>query len=101
MSKSVAIIGEDNKVIAINEYRDDYELADNQILVTNPAYIDGDYIDGFFYPPQPYASWSRNGQGDWEAPIAYPNDKKEYRWNEDLGVWDEIIYQESNKELEN
>ena len=101
MSKSVAIITEDNKVIAINEYPDDYELVANQIIITNPAYVGGDYFEGFFYPEQPYPSWLRNGQGNWKAPVPYPNDKKEYRWDEELGIWDEIIYPQKNQELEN
>lgn len=96
MSKSVAIIGEDNKVIAINEYRDDYELTDNQILVTNPAYIGGDFYEGFFYPEQPFPSWSRNGQGNWEAPIPYPNDGLMYLWDEEACDWIPMVIEQEN-----
>lgn len=96
MSKTVAIIGEDNKVIAINEYRDDYELVDNQILVTNPAYIGGDFYEGFFYPEQPFPSWSRNGRGNWEAPIPYPNDGLMYLWDEEAGDWIPMVIEQEN-----
>lgn len=36
-----------------------------------------------FYAPQPYLSWILNkNTWLWEAPIPYPNDGKEYLWNE-------------------
>lgn len=31
-----------------------------------------DYATDRFYPRQPFASWSLNANGDWEAPITYP-----------------------------
>ena len=43
-----------------------------------------------FISPQPYPSWSLNSNDDWEAPIAYPDDDKEYEWNETTRAWDEI-----------
>jgi hypothetical protein len=43
-----------------------------------------------FIGPQPYPSWSLNSNDDWEAPIAYPDDDKEYNWNETTQAWDEI-----------
>ena len=39
-----------------------------------------------FISPQPYPSWSLNSNDDWEAPIAYPDDDKEYEWNETTRV---------------
>lgn len=36
-----------------------------------------------FITPQPYASWTLNSEGDWEAPVAKPDDGNEYIWNED------------------
>jgi len=44
-----------------------------------------------FIPPQPYASWTLNESTClWEAPVAYPNDEKYYKWNEETTSWDEI-----------
>lgn len=44
-----------------------------------------------FIPPQPFESWSLNEETClWEAPIAYPNDGKEYYWDEESGSWIEI-----------
>ena len=44
-----------------------------------------------FIPPKPFNSWSLNETTcQWEAPVAYPDDNKEYRWNEDTTSWDEI-----------
>ena len=38
-----------------------------------------------FYEPQPYASWTLNNTTClWEAPIATPDDVKNYSWDESL-----------------
>jgi len=42
-----------------------------------------------FIPPKPYASWTLNDTTClWEAPVAYPDDGKEYEWNETTKQWD-------------
>jgi hypothetical protein len=93
MSKNVAILN-NGIVIAINVYPDNYELGSNQILVTNSAYVGGDYVDGYFYPPQPYPSWTRNN-GNWISPVEKPLLTEEQIlehnyliWNEDNQSWD-------------
>ena len=44
-----------------------------------------------FIPPQPYSSWTLNNDTcQWEAPVAYPDDDKEYKWNEAITNWEEI-----------
>jgi len=44
-----------------------------------------------FISPKPYASWVLNDDTClWEAPVAYPNDDKEYEWNEDTTSWDAV-----------
>ena len=44
-----------------------------------------------FYAPQPYASWTLNETSClWEPPVAYPNDDKDYEWNEDTTSWVEV-----------
>lgn len=43
-----------------------------------------------FILPQPYPSWSLNAVDDWEAPVARPDDEKEYEWNEDRQRWDKV-----------
>jgi hypothetical protein len=53
----------------------------------NPAVIGGDYVDGYFYEIQPYASWTRD-KGIWVAPIPRPTDGKFYTWNEETLTWD-------------
>jgi hypothetical protein len=91
MSKDVAVINDNGKVIAINVHMDDYELAPNEILVTNPAYVSGDYVDEYFYPEQPFKNWIRDGIGSWEAPVPYPTDGKVYVWNDNRGEWEEVV----------
>lgn len=45
-----------------------------------------------FYWPQPYPSWTLNEQSCvWESPTPYPNDGKQYQWNEQTTEWTEIV----------
>ena len=47
-------------------------------------------IDGFV-PPKPYPSWILNETtGLWDAPVPYPNDEKDYIWDEDTESWVEV-----------
>jgi|TARA_B100001093_G_scaffold471573_1_gene493962 hypothetical protein len=44
-----------------------------------------------FISAQPYSSWTLNNDTcRWEAPVAYPDDDKQYRWNEDTTSWDAV-----------
>jgi len=44
-----------------------------------------------FIPPQPFASWTLNETSClWEPPVAYPDDGKMYRWDEDTTNWVEV-----------
>ena len=43
-----------------------------------------------FISPQPYASWSLDGNDDWQAPVAMPEDDKRYYWDEDTTNWVEV-----------
>ena len=50
-----------------------------------------DVSSSTFYPPQPFPSWTLNTDTyTWESPIAYPTDEKNYIWNEDNQIWEEI-----------
>jgi hypothetical protein len=50
-----------------------------------------DSINDVFYSIQPYNSWILNtSKWSWEAPIAYPDDGKTYKWHEDTVSWKEI-----------
>jgi hypothetical protein len=41
-----------------------------------------------FIPPQPYPSWKLDTDTClWESPIPYPDDNKEYIWNESEQEW--------------
>ena len=55
----------------------------------NPAHIGGDYVDGFFYLPQPFPSWTRDS-GLWVAPVIMPTSvekNKAWIWNETTISW--------------
>lgn len=60
----------------------------------NYAGIDYTYDDilDAFIPLKPYPSWLLNTQiCQWEAPVPYPNDGKDYYWDETTQTWVEII----------
>jgi len=47
-----------------------------------------------FIPSQPFNSWTLNEDTClWEAPVAYPDDGKYYKWNEETTSWDEVVPQ--------
>jgi hypothetical protein len=51
-----------------------------------------DAIRDAFIPPQPYNSFTLNEDTcDWEAPVAFPDDEKAYRWDEATTNWVEMI----------
>ena len=44
-----------------------------------------------FIAPKPYASWVLDDDTClWEAPVAYPDDGEQYKWNEDTTSWDAV-----------
>jgi hypothetical protein len=44
-----------------------------------------------FIPPKPFPSWVLNEQTCvWDAPVAYPDDGKDYRWDEPTTSWIEV-----------
>ena len=47
-----------------------------------------DTVRDAFYAPQPYPSWSLNGDSCiWESPTAYPDDGLIYGWDEERTAW--------------
>jgi hypothetical protein len=41
-----------------------------------------------FIPPQPYPSWTLDEQTcQWTPPVPFPNDEKQYFWNESTLSW--------------
>lgn len=87
--KLVAVL-DGNIVVNIVLCDDEYTTKDNELVYTevNPAYVGGDYVDGKFYPIQPYPSWVRN-DGNWVAPIPYPDPEhiESWYWDDENGVW--------------
>jgi hypothetical protein len=50
-----------------------------------------DATNDVFYAPQPYSSWILNNTTWlWEAPVTYPTDGKNYKWNESITNWEEV-----------
>jgi hypothetical protein len=46
-----------------------------------------DATNQVFYAPQPYPSWHLDENWNWEAPVPYPNDGKDYYWDEAKQEW--------------
>lgn len=89
--KTCAVLDESGVVMNIVMVPD--EEAETPTLVAytdaNPAYIGGDYVGGYFYPPQPFPSWMRS-QGEWMPPTPYPTDGERYYWDEATLSWVEM-----------
>jgi hypothetical protein len=47
-------------------------------------------VGDVFVTPQPFSSWSLDENYDWQAPIDYPADGKDYLWDEANQVWVEL-----------
>ena len=66
----------------------------NKNFRKNFASIGGTYdkTRDAFIPPKPYASWTLvEDTCLWKAPSDYPNDGKDYYWNEETQAWDLIV----------
>ncbi len=96
MSKNMAVLDENNKVINVVVCNDDEPETATQVTYTdaNPAYIGGDYVDGYFYSEQPYPSWTRNN-GIWQPPTPMPADGQIYIWDEATLTWE--LYEAPSK----
>ncbi len=47
-----------------------------------------DQTNDIFIPPKPYQSWVLSKINcNWEPPIPYPNDDKNYAWDEETNEW--------------
>jgi hypothetical protein len=100
--KNYAVIENDivvNVVVADEEWANAQTATLVEYTDENPATIGGDYLDGFFYSPKPFASWTRSN-GAWVAPVDKPTDIIEgdgsatgefaYIWNEPSLSWNRI-----------
>jgi hypothetical protein len=52
-----------------------------------------DPIADIFIAPQPFPSWSLDGNHDWQPPIPRPNDGLMYFWNENDQDWEVLVYE--------
>ena len=43
-----------------------------------------------FVSPQPFPSWSLDENYDWQPPVPYPSDGKDYIWDEPTTTWIEV-----------
>jgi hypothetical protein len=70
------------------------EFMDETNLIVQYTLPDEEYISTHVYdaetntilPPKLFDSWILVN-GDWEAPVSYPNDGKVYNWDEEIGAW--------------
>ena len=50
-----------------------------------------DETNDVFIASKPYSKWTLNeSTWTWEAPEAYPDDGKDYIWNDNKGEWEEV-----------
>jgi hypothetical protein len=81
-----------NKVVNVIDYATEQNgvppaLEQHLLCVkSNTGQISDTYSNGIFTPIQPYPSWTLVNNV-WQPPVAYPNDGKEYKWNEENIIW--------------
>jgi hypothetical protein len=49
-----------------------------------------DEILDAFVSPSPYPSWVLDENAQWQAPVPYPTDGKQYKWDETTQSWIEV-----------
>ena len=49
-----------------------------------------DEVKDKFIAPQPYSSWSLDGNDDWQAPVAYPTNSGDDADNPKIAQWDDV-----------
>lgn len=88
MSQQMAQVHETGTVLNVVVMPDDIDHTPSLIPYTeaNPAFIGGDYVGGYFYPPQPFASWSRH-EGQWVPPAPRPDEAGLWLWDETTLSW--------------
>ena len=87
--KKFALLDENNVVTNISIADDSWDSTGwIEYTNNNPASIGGDYVDGYFYPVQPYPSWTRN-DGQWLPPTSMPTEGLWY-WDEPTLTWIEM-----------
>ena len=48
-----------------------------------------------FIPPKPFNSWTLNENTcQWESPVPRPNDRNDYKWNENQQNWNIVLFVE-------
>jgi hypothetical protein len=88
--KNYALLDENNKVVNISVANENWDSTGwIEYTNSNPAFMGGDYVDGYFYPPKPYPSWLRSN-GIWNPPVDMPTDNKRYICDETTTSWIEI-----------
>ena len=74
----------------LNHFKE-YHSVDSIILASEKGMVGSTYDGTKFWMPSPFPSWIKNEElNEWQAPIAYPEDEKNYSWNEETLSWDEI-----------
>jgi len=69
------------------------QTCSNKLFRKNYAFVGCSYSSDLdaFIEPKPFPSWLLNTTTcQWQAPISYPTDGKNYYWNEDTQQWVEI-----------
>jgi hypothetical protein len=82
-----------NLTVADEEWVQSQENPKEYVVYTYaaPAYINGQYLNGFFYKPQPYPSWTMDdNSGEWLPPVPKPINGAlghYFDWSEELRQW--------------
>lgn len=97
--KTIAFVDNNNKVVNVALFEDDATVelielicADNggvayyDTAIYGVTEVGGEFFDNYLYTKSPFPSWLKS-EGKWIAPVPYPQDGKEYYWEESETNW--------------
>jgi hypothetical protein len=75
----------------LSHFKAEFSL-DDIVPMTERAVIGGTWDGTKFWRPKPYPSWVKNEEtNEWESPVAKPDDKEIYIWDEPSKTWAKYV----------
>jgi hypothetical protein len=93
MAKFAVLDGENIINIIVADSKEIAEEITGKICIEYTTQIaePGGFYDGVdFIEKKPFPSWILNSNKQWKAPVPYPDDGKQYFWDEAIINWVEV-----------
>lgn len=91
INSAVLVEGDSNTLQRIKEEYSAFEVHKMNLEKETPIPGETFWNGERFLPPRPFNSWVWiEEQNGWASPIPYPNNEKNYVWNEEILNWQEV-----------